>query len=135
MLKAVAFGIACGAGFQAWRNYPADGPATAASLWWLLVAATVCAYLGGRWHGRGRGGATAVAVASAEATAAAQAVNRVQVFNVMPGGGAAPSGVRMPTESAPWLTGDPAPVLDVDQIDGMDLHELVETADLQEGRP
>lgn len=129
MFKLLAFGIAAGAGFQAWRNYPADGPTDTDMLWVVLVAGLLAAYLAGRWHGRARGGATAVAVASAEAsaTAGAAAHNQVQVINVLPRHleQEPSSGIRVPTDAAPWMDSG-RPVLELDQLDGLELTELVE---------
>lgn len=125
MLKAIAFGLAAGAGLQAWRAYPPSSPLTGDSLAVVFAVGVLCAYLGGRWHGRGR--TSAVAVAQAEATAVAS--NHVNVAVVVPGAGAGASvsPYAVPTESAPWVTTPISiPELTADQLEGMDLSELVE---------
>lgn len=129
MLKVIAFALAAGAGFEAWRNYPADGPASARSLWLLFCVGVVAAYLGGRWHGRrhvsASAWASAHAEASAESTATAQQAQTVNVALVVPGGGARPSGVRSPGDEVSWL-GAPRAAVSVDDLDGLDLAELVQ---------
>lgn len=121
MLKAIAFGLACGAGIQAWRAWPPDGPVTADGAAVVLVLGVLCAYLGGRWHGRGTGKATAVAVASAEATATA-----VQSVNLIIGDTAArAAGIRVPTEEVSWFDGQRV-IASADDFDGFDLTELRE---------
>ncbi|MCW2787151.1 MAG: hypothetical protein JWP74_3668 [Marmoricola sp.] len=122
MLKAIAFGLGCGAGVEAWKNFPPDGPVTTRPLALVFIVGLLCAYLGGRWHGRGHvsASATAVAVANASATAQ-QAVNLV----VMTGGGAAPGrGVQVPSEAVSWFEGERVQVTEAD-LDGMDLSELL----------
>lgn len=127
MWSAIAFGLAIGAGVQATRNLPPDGPVTANGAALVLVVAVVCAYVGGRWRGRGRGGA--VAVASAEATAVASAANHVNfaVFTTGQGAGASRAvdgGVVLyPSESAPWL-GEPRQVVDESILEGADLRDF-----------
>lgn len=153
MFKFMAFGIAAGAGFQAWRNYPADGPTDTDMLWVVLVAGMLAAYLGGRWHGHARGGATAVAVATAEATATAGAAahNQVQVINVVPRVGVEHyddeglvwqkdtkgrpiydrrTGIGVPSDNAPWMDGG-RPALELDQLDGVELTELLEDREVE----
>lgn len=132
MFKLLAVGIGLGAGLQAWRNYPPDGPVAGDMVALVACVGMLAAYLGGRWHGRGHS-ATAVAVASAEASAEATAAasNRVQVnlFTAAPGGGARPAGVMVPADAgAPWIEG-PRSELALDDLDGADLSELVEHQD------
>lgn len=127
MLKAIAFGLATGAGIQAWRAWPAQHPVTGDSLAVVFIVGVICAYLGGRWHGRHGG---AVAVAHAEAHATASAVNSVNVAVVMPGGGAGavPGGFRVPTAGAvPWLDStSTTPQLTADVLEGLDLSDVVQ---------
>lgn len=126
MLAFIAFGLAIGAGFQAWRNYPADGPVSGDMAFWVMVAAVVCAYLGGRSRRGAYATATATATATAEATAAAHAQQAVQVF-IGSGEGPRPVGYSVPSADAPWLaTSKERPALSLDQLDGMDLAELSE---------
>ena len=132
MLKAIAFGICTGAGIQAWRHWPSDGPVTSSGAYFVLLLAVVSAYLGGRWHGRGAP-AFASASAHARATATAQATQSVQVAVVVPGSGAAAMGSRIPNESVEWFGGSRFELQD-DQFDGMDISELVEREAEPEGR-
>jgi len=135
MLRAIAFGLAVGAGVQAWRNFPPDGPVTASSGILVSILGVLFAFLGGLWASRGRSSATATAVASAEATAtanAAQTVN-VAVFTTGQGAGAAssaPVGVRLPADDAAWF-GEQRPQLEAGQLDGMDLRDLYDDAGLE----
>lgn len=125
MLNGIAFGLAVGAGIQAWRAWPAGQTVTADGMFLVFVIGLLCAYLGGRWHGTGRG-AFAMATATATATAQANNVNTVQLAVLVPGAsGARPEGMGVPSESAPWMVGaTERHQLDVDDIDGMDLAEL-----------
>jgi hypothetical protein len=131
--RLLALGLGFGAAFQAWRNYPPDGPTSGDMLAVVFVAGLVAAFLGGLWFGRG-GRTTAVAVATAEAhaaaTAGAAAHNQVQVINVLPRDAAeqagAGTGIRVPSDSAPWISSRPS--LQLDQLDGMDVAELLEDA-------
>jgi hypothetical protein len=134
VLKVIGFGLAAGAGVQAFRSFPAQSPATVDGVAVAFVVAVVCAYLGGRWHGRGRGGAVAVAHAEAHATAAAQGGNVNLV--VVTGEGARPVGVRVPDETtAPWLAGvQDRRQLEADDLDGMDLSELLSEHERSEER-
>lgn len=130
MLRALAFGLAVGAGVQAWRQWPPDGPTAASSGIVVMVAGIVMAYLAGRWHGRGNGGASATATAIATANAASVG-NTVQVYVAAPGGGVQPVtsvvGVAsVPSADAPWMTSEAVAELDVSTLEGMDLAELLE---------
>jgi len=123
VLRAIAFGLATGAGIQAFRNFPADGPVSMRSAALVLVVGVVFAFLGGLWGGRGRGPVTAVAVAQAEATATA--TNNVQVAVVLPGGRRAGEGVRVPDPaSVTWIEGERRQV-EASELDGIDLSELL----------
>ncbi|MGY2704855.1 hypothetical protein [Nocardioides sp. HB32] len=126
-MKLIAFGLCVGAGVQAWRNFPADGPVTIGPAVLVMCLAVLAAYLVGRGV-RGVGSsATAVAVASAsaESTSVAGASSTVNLAVVIPGQGAAsaPMGVQIPSESAPWLGGS-KPVPELADLDGYDLSEL-----------
>lgn len=130
MFKAIAFGLSVGAGVQAWRNWPPDGPVTPNAGIVVLLAAVVAAYLAGRWAGRGHGGASAVASARAEASAAAVAAP-VQVVNVVlerdfrdtAARYETAGGVSVPSDSAPWLVGARTAV-DESLLEGADLRDL-----------
>lgn len=125
MLQLLAFGLAVGVGVQAWRNVPADGPASYDAAALVFFVAVLCAYLGGRWDGRGRG-ARASAYASAEATATATAQQQVNVAVVVPGAGARPS-FGLPSETAPWLLeAQERHELTSDQLDGLEVAEILE---------
>jgi hypothetical protein len=130
-VKVLVFGLGAGAGFQAWRNYPPEGPGTPAGLWCVLVAGMVLAFLAGK--SRRRGSAVATASAHAEASAAATAQQAVQVFIGSEGGhGPRPVGYAMPMSSAPWLaTSSERPALDLDQLDGMELSDVLEDSDTE----
>lgn len=128
MFKAIAFGLGVGAGIQAWRNFPPDGPVTASSLALVFAVGILCAFFGGLWSSRGRGGAHAMASASAEAVASAVNSNTVQLAVVMPGAGARASGVSLPSDQAPWMVGaSERPQITLDDLDGLDPAELFET--------
>lgn len=131
MLKAIAFGLAVGAAVQGFRNFPSDGPATPDAVGVLFVFGLLFAYLAGRAR-RGTGVAVAVASASAEAVAQAHAQQSVQVAIVVPGGGAHSAGVRVPDESAaPAWMGSTRPMVELDQLDGMDAGELIDSLDAE----
>lgn len=122
-MRAVAFGLAVGAGIQAWRQWPADGPVTATAVFVVFVVGLVCAFLGGLWGGRGRAAsATAVAVASADATAVASGgAATVNLYVASPAAEPVrPVGVQVPSESVAWLEG-PRPSIEADDLDGFDL--------------
>lgn len=121
MLKALAAGLGIGAGIQAFRAWPPDGPVTMDAAAIVFAVGLIAAYLGGRWHGRGH--ATAVAVASAEATATAAAVQSV---NIVLADRPAPP-VRVPSDTAPWLAGE-RPQITADDLDGLDVAEIIEQA-------
>lgn len=123
------FGVCAGAGLQAWRNYPPEGPGSAEGLWVVLLGAVLLAYLAGRGV-RARRGPVAVAQAAAFASAKADSASSstVNVAFVMPGAGARPVGVAVPDDSMPWFEGQRAQ-LSVDQLDGQELSELVEESE------
>lgn len=129
MLKFFAFGAGTGAGIQAWRNFPADGPVTAAPLAVVFALGIVGAFLGGLWLHRGRGhsaSAFASAHASAEASSVSSANQSIQLAVILPGSGAgATAAGRIPSEAAPWLTGADRLQVTADDLDGIDLSELV----------
>lgn len=127
MLKLLAFGIGAGMAVQALRNWPPDGPLTQNSVAVIALIGLVAAYLGGRWAGRGNGAhasATAVAVAAAQAEASGNTVNLFVA--AQSGSGAAPVGMSYPDEAAPWI-GQHRRELSLDELDGADLDELLET--------
>lgn len=125
MLKAIAFGLAVGAGVQGFRNWPADGPVTTDTAVWLFIGGLCAAYLGGR----ARRGPTATANASAHAEATAVASNTVNVFTVAAAGpSTVPGGVLIPSEHAPWM-GEARPALTLDQVDGMEVSEILDSRD------
>ena len=139
MLRAVAFGLAAGAGVQAWRQWPADGPVTSDSGILVMVVGIAAAYLAGLWKGRPHRSAYAAARAEAHAEATANAHQSVNVAVVVPGQGASAGGsqgdgsVMVPLESASWIGGSLRHV-EADELDGMDfaelgLTELAENAD------
>lgn len=131
MVAAIAFGLAVGAGVEAWRALPADGPVSADSAAVVLVLGVLLAYLGGRWGGRGRGGAVAVATARAEASAVAS--QQVNVAVVVPGAGAgaqtAGGGVLLPSGSLPWLDETRASAGEL--LDGADVRDIAEVLDTE----
>lgn len=135
MVKLIGFGLAAGAGVQAWRNFPPDGPVTARSLALAFVVGVVCAYLGGRWHGRHHVSAWASAKATANAAAVAgasadahQTVN-VAVFAPPAGSQGVQAGgrpaMRFPDEETLWV-GSAQRQISSDELDGMDLSEFAE---------
>lgn len=126
MLKALMFGLGAGAAVQAWRAWPATSVVQGDSLALVFVLGLVVAF----FAGKSRRPSGAVAVASAEATATAVNSNTVQLL-IAPGHGASPAGVRVPTETAPWIEGPRSPELDVSSLEGMDLSEVLEHADHQ----
>jgi hypothetical protein len=130
MLKAIAFGLAVGAGVQAWRAFPPSSPVTGDSVALVFVVGVVCAFLGGLWHGRGRHNVSAHAHAEAHAIAA----NQVNLAVVVPGAGAGASvsPYAVPTDAAPWIaSSSTVPALDGDQLEGFDLSEILEAQDSQ----
>jgi hypothetical protein len=136
MLKAIAFGICCGAGFQAWRDYPPGGPLTGDALAWVLVLAVLAAFGAGLWHSRGRGSvsvasATAVASASAESSSVGNTVN-IAVLSSDP---ARPAGVAFPTEAVEWFGGGARRQVTADELDGADLRDFIEEVPETEAAP
>lgn len=136
MLKLLAFGAGTGAGFQAWRNFPPDGPVTGDSLALVFGLGIVAAFLGGLWRGRGRSSSTAFASASANAAAASEATatQTVNLAVVVPGAGARAAGVSHPGEGVPWLGTERPPVASLDDLDGQDIGELLEVHSQEEAR-
>lgn len=131
MVNAIAFGIAAGAGFQAWRHWPSDGPVTTDGVYLLLLVGLVCSYLGGLWQGRGKRGAhasaSAFAAARSEAVAKSEATQTVNVAVVMPGMGAGASSAGVSSlDSLPWLGRERLEVV-ADDVEGMDMSELIES--------
>jgi hypothetical protein len=125
VIRVIVFGVAAGAGFQAWRHYPSEGPSSQEGLFVVLVGAVVLAFLVGLGIRRARG---PVAIAQAAAYAQASAVssgNTVNLAVVVPGQGAAPVGVAVPDESMPWFQGQRTQ-LSLDQLEGLDVAELLE---------
>lgn len=122
MLQVIALALGVGAGIQAFRQWPPDGPVSTDVAVTLFVIGLAIAYLGGRWHGRG--GARANATATATAVAKSEATGNVVNVAVFTPGGATASGLSVPTESTPWL-GGPRPTVEVDDLDGMDVAELL----------
>lgn len=132
MLKLIAFGLCVGAGVQAWRQWPADGPVTVEAGVLVMIVAVAAAFLGGLWWGRVRSSSWASAYAEARATARSeskataqqsQTVNLV-VVEKAGAGSARDGGVRTPDELTPWMGGARREV-SADELDGMDLSELV----------
>ncbi len=127
MGRALIFGLGVGAGIQAWRHWPADGPTTTSGVYFLFLVGMLTAYFSGRWHGRGRP-AFVQAVASARATAMAEAHQNVNVAVVVPGQGpaqrAAVMGARVP-EGVSWLGSERLEISEND-FDGMDVSEFME---------
>lgn len=126
MLRLIALGLAFGAGFQAWRNFPADGPLTADSAALVFGVGVLCAFFGGYFLTRRGGGASATAVATAVATsdATAQATNSINLV-VMTGQGAGASpGVSVPDPvSVSWYCDRPA-LPTIDDLDGFDMSDF-----------
>lgn len=114
----LALGIGLGAGFQAMRQYPANGPVAPEVLYVVLLVGMIAAYFGGRYRGRGRG-ATATATATATAAAAATNTVNVAVFTAEK----PESAVRVPAESAPWLS-DRRQEITADVLEGLDLEDM-----------
>lgn len=131
MLKAIAFGLAIGAGIQALRAWPTSEPATPSAMALVLIVGVLCAFFGGKWAGRGKG---AVAVASAHAEATAVAANQVNLLlNV--GGPEGAGGRHVRLDEAPWFRGVEArPDLDelAAAMDGIDLAELLDEREVPE---
>lgn len=125
MLKFLALGLGVGAGVQAWRNFPPDGPVTPDALAFVFGAGLLVAFLGGLWFSRGRGAyASASATAVATAEAVASNTNTVNLAVVVPGRGAG-AGVSLPADRLPWMV-DAVPVAEIsaDDLDGFDFAEL-----------
>lgn len=133
MLRVIAFGLAAGAGFQAWRQFPADGPQTTRSLWVVFLVGLVCAFLGGLWRRRASASAWASARAEANASAAASstATQTVNVAVVMPGAGAGSQAGRVATESMPWIVDASSRSASLDDFEGMDVAEILESSEVE----
>jgi hypothetical protein len=131
----LAFGLCAGVGVQAWRNFPADGPATMGPAMLVFVVAVLAAFLGGYRMGRPfrvSASATAVAVASADAAASSQSTVNVAVFAPGQGAGSVAPGVAYPSDAAPWL-GPARERLSLDDLDGMEVAELIEATEYEPG--
>lgn len=106
-MRLLAFGLVVGAGVQAWRNFPPDGPYSANSAVLVMVFGMVAAFLAGYRWGRpsAHASASAYAAATADATSNATAANTVNLAVVVPGSaGATHQGASLhPSEAAPWL--------------------------------
>jgi len=130
--RLIAFGLAAGAGLQAWRNFPPNGPATGDALAVVFALGVVLAYVAGRVRGRGRtvSSATSTAVAAAAATAESTAVQHVSLAVNLAGMPARESAatVAYPSDAAPWFAGQRAAIT-ADDLDGLDAAELIETVD------
>jgi hypothetical protein len=124
MSGALALGLGVGAGVQAFRQWPPDGPLSTNAVTVLFIAGLLAAYFGGRR----RSGSTAVAVATATASSAAEASNVVNVQLFSPG--AVPErsilDVRVPEPgTVAWLDAPTAAALEPDVVlDGMSLEDL-----------
>jgi hypothetical protein len=127
MLRFIGFGLATGAGVQAWRNFPPDGPVSARPLALFFIVGVLAAYLGGLWRSRSGSYASATATAVAVSSAEATAHQTVNVALVVPGAGAGSTtgGASFPTESVGWFDGARVQ-LSEDDLDGADLSELGE---------
>ena len=127
MFKFLALGLGVGAGVQAWRQFPPDGPVTPHAVALVFCVGLLSAFLGGLWFSRGKRGAYASASASAVSIAEAVAsnTNTVNLAVVVPGRGAA-AGVALPADRLPWMV-DAAPVAEIsaDDLDGLDFSELM----------
>lgn len=132
MWAAIAFGLAAGAGFQAWRNYPAERTPTADAMLLVFLAGLLAAYLAGRGRRRWGAQASATAVASAEADAtatsdatASQAL-QVNIWQPNPTNSRpVESGIAVPDpERLNWIAHRQQ--LSHDDVEGMDLSELLE---------
>lgn len=126
MLKSIAFGLCCGAGLQAWRHWPPDGPVTATGAAFVLVVAVLAAYFGGRWHGRQTPvSAWASARADATATATAQQQQSVNVAVLVPGSTGAGARATSTLDALPWLGASQLDVTEVSELlEGFDVAEL-----------
>lgn len=118
-MKFLAFGLGIGAGIQAWRNFPADGPVAPDMAIVISIAGILLAYFGGKSR---RPSAVAVAQAHAHAEATASAQNVVNLAITVPGQGAGNSaGVVVPDfEAVSWMGGERHQVT-ADDLDGLDL--------------
>lgn len=132
-MKLIAFGLSVGAGVQAWRNFPGDGPETIGPAMLVMFVAVLCAFAGGYTMGRpsARASASAFAAARSESSSTAASASTVNFAVVMPGHGAGSvaSGSLSPSVDAPWL-GASRESLSIDDVDGMDMSEFM---DVREG--
>lgn len=124
----LAFGIGVGAGIQAWRNWPADGPTSTSMGFVVTVAAVLLAYFGGR---RRRPAAVAVASAHAEAVSTSQ----VNLAVVVPGAGHSRIGATAPEPGAVSWMGHERAQVTANDLDGLDLEELGVVADRDPADP
>lgn len=129
MTRALAFGLGVGAGIQAFRQWPADGPVSMTAAVGVFIVGLLCAYFGGR-RGRQSTSSTAVAVASASAESSGNVLN-VQLFQ--PGGDAASPhrvssvlDMRVPEpDRVSWLSTPRHAAIEPEiLLDGHDLEEL-----------
>lgn len=133
MLYVIVLGLAGGAAVQAWRAWPAQSVVGPEPLAVVFCAGLVLAYYAGRRSMRGRGNATATAIASS--TADAVATNSTQINLAVfatadDSDRAAYGGVRVPTSAAPWMSSAPtAPRIELDQLEGQDLDDLLDARD------
>lgn len=129
MFKAIAFGLAAGAGFQAWRVYPTDRTPTASAMLLVFLVGLVAAYCAGRGV-RSRFGAhasaTATAIAESSSEAKAQAGVQVNIWQPDPTKQASVvAGHTVPDpDRVDWLAR--RQLISQDDVEGMDLSELVE---------
>jgi hypothetical protein len=135
-LKILVFGIGFGIAFQAWRNYPADGPVSANMVGLVTILGMLGAYFAGRIGRSSYSSASAYASAHAEANAEASssstAQQTVQVAFIVPGQGAATAGgVNVPDPASVSWAAAPRAALDVDQLDGMDVRDLASELDAE----
>lgn len=132
-MKVLAFGLCLGAGVQAWRNFPGDGPETIGPAMLVMFVAVLFAFAGGYTMGRpsARASAAAFAAARSESSSTAASAATVNVAVVVPGQGAGASGTGalFPSADASWL-GVGRESVSIDDVDGMDMSELM---DVREG--
>lgn len=133
-MKLVAFGLCVGAGVQAWRNFPGDGPSMIGPAMLVMFVAVLCAFGAGYTMGRpsARAMASASAAARAESSSTAASSSSVNFAVVIPGhgAGASSSGSLQPSADAPWL-GAPRHSLSIDDVDGMDMSEVMDAREVE----
>lgn len=122
-VKGIAIALALGAGIQAFRQWPADGPASMSTAVVVFVLGLIAAYMAGKAR-RDIGGASAVAVAAANAEASGNVLN-VQVFSPPTRTDVAldPLRVRVPeVDQVSWL--DRPNVASIEVADVLELEDL-----------